>query len=86
MAQADITLSDGSKIKGIEVPDWLAPHVTEYLEALSGVKAAAAEMAIAAAAHGAAEQVLLQKQQEYAAAQQALENITASIAQDIEEN
>ncbi len=83
MALADITLADGSKIEGVVLPDWLAPHVTDYLEAMALVQALSVELAEAAAVHAAAEAALLIKQQAFASAKQALDDITASIAVNI---
>lgn len=83
MAVAHITLDDGSTIEDIAVPEWLAPHVTDYMAAMATMQAAAAELAVAAAAHAAAEVELLAKQQTFSSAQQALNDITASIAANL---
>lgn len=83
MALADITFADGSKVEGIVLPDWLAPHVTDYLDALAATTAAALEVEVAQAAHAAAEAELLTKQQALASAQQVLDIITAAIAANL---
>lgn len=83
MAVANITLDDGSTIEDVAVPEWLAPHITGYLAAMEIMQTAAAEVAVAAAAHAAAEGELLTKQQAFSSAQQALNDITASIAANL---
>jgi|JI9StandDraft_1071089.scaffolds.fasta_scaffold25444_4 hypothetical protein len=83
MAVASITLEDGSTIEGIEVPEWLAPHVTTYMDAMAAMQTAAAELAEAVAVHAAAETVLLAKQQAFTSAEQALNDITANIANNL---
>ena len=83
MAVANITLEDGSTIEDIAVPEWLAPHVVSYMDAMEAMQAAGVELAIAAAAHAEAEAVLLSKQQTFSSAQQALNDITAAIAANL---
>lgn len=83
MAIANITLDNGTEINGINVPEWLAPNVVDYLDRIAAVQAAAVEVAVAYQAHTEAEAELLSKQQALASAQQAVNDIMAAIAANI---
>lgn len=83
MAEAHITLDDGTDLGVIEVPDWMAPNVPAYLDAVDAFRLAAAALAEATANRDAAEAAFNARTQDFKVAQLSVEAIMEQIMQNI---
>jgi hypothetical protein len=83
MAVAHITLEDGTDLGLVEVPDWMAPNVPDYLTAVDAFRLAASELAEATADRAAAEAVFNSKTHNFKVAQDNVEAIMNHIMRNI---
>lgn len=83
MAIANITLDNGTEINGIDVPEWMAPNVPDYLAAVAALQTAAAAFAVATADRAAADAEYNAKSHDFTLARQNVEAIMEQIMQNI---
>lgn len=83
MAQAHITLSDGTDFGAVDVPEWMAPSIPDYFDSIEALRVAAEALGAAEEVRSAAEAGLLAAQQAFATARQNVEAIMGQIMQNI---